>query len=93
VSDQLAYALQNVKFFRDGSVEVEFVLSPDVKENGLALRRTLYVPAARNWDDEIDAIYDAVSALVFDAMEDVTTSTPATLIADDEDDEDGGLGE
>lgn len=92
MSDQLAYALQNLKFFRDGAVEIEFVLSPDVKQNGLAMRRTLYVPAAKNWDDEIDAIYDAVSALVFDAMEDVTTSTPATLIADD-DDEDGGLGE
>lgn len=88
----LAYAVQKVEFGRDGSLDVEFILGPDVKQNGLAMRRILHVPAARNWDDEIDAVYDAVAALIFDALEDVTTSEPQELTEVDND-EAGGLGE
>lgn len=56
--------------FEDGLVVLGFIKPDDVKMNGAQLHQQLYVPRGDDYDDEIEAIEDAVQFLIADIGED-----------------------
>lgn len=56
--------------FEPGGVNVEYIDTADVKQIGMRLTKQLHVPYASDYDDEIDAVLEAVHALLIDALED-----------------------
>ncbi len=79
-----------------GSVAIEYCIpGMDVRENGVLLNHTLFVPGGDDYDDEIDALRDAARALLDDVLEDLPHLEPirARELDDDDDDDDGGDGD
>ena len=74
----------------NGAVAVEYVNADDCKENGMQMDTTLYIPAGKQYDDEIEAIKDAVQAALTDALEDfpeLPVFDPNKYVEDDDDDD------
>jgi hypothetical protein len=79
-----------VSFLPNGAIGIEYVNTADCKENGMQKDNTLFIPAGKDYDDEIEAIRDAVSAALEDALEDfdgLPVYDPKKYV-DDDDDED-----
>lgn len=85
------FAVRSVTWNSDGSVTLDFMLSADIKKNGLHMTRTLTIPSDTNYADEVDAVGQAVSDLLIDALEDLIGSEPDPAgfsdYDEDEDDE------
>lgn len=82
--------LRNVGFQPDGSVVMEYCIpSQDARSNGVVLNHVMQIPYGKDYDDEIDAVQDAVLALIDDVLEDLPHLEPLNLtnIEDDEDDD------
>jgi hypothetical protein len=82
--------VRSIVFDDDGAAVIEYcVPAQDVRDNGVVLNHLLSVPREDQYDDEIDAVTDAVQALLADVLEDFPTMAPFTLPRlDDTDDTD-----
>lgn len=85
--------LRAVSFEDNGSVVLEYCIpAQDARENGVVLNHILRVPYGQEYDEEIDAVHDALLALVSDVLEDLPHLQPLRAReapeGDDEDDED-----
>lgn len=88
--------LRSVGFQEDGSVVLEYCIpSQDARENGVILNHVMAVPYGGDYSDEIDAVTNAVIALIDDVLEDLPNLEPMRLsrqqddnTADDDDSED-----
>lgn len=78
--------MKGVTFLPDGGAVIEFLLGADFKANGVHMTRTLTVPAAGQYDDEIDAARDAASELLVDVLEDFNGMEPVDPNDQEEDD-------
>lgn len=81
-----SFAVKGITFLPDGSAVIEFLLGADFKANGVHMTRTLTVPAAGQYDDEIDDVIKAASELLVDVLEDFNAMEP--IDPDDNEDED-----
>lgn len=80
--------IRAVNFLED-AVTIEYVTpEEDVKANGVTVNHALMVPAGDDYDDEIEAVFDAVQALLADVLEDLPRLEPVDLTPDDPDTED-----
>lgn len=59
----------------------------DVRKNGLIWQHQVTIPRGSDYDDEIEAVEEALSALIDDVLEDEETAEPVDLVEEDEDDE------
>jgi hypothetical protein len=73
-------------FDAGGSVTLEYAFAADVKGCGLVRNHVLYVPAGGDWDLEVDAVMDALQALLVDAL-DGFDAVPAVRGAQEDDDD------
>lgn len=66
------YQIQNLGFDGDGDMHIAY-LAPDedVKEVGVVHLHTLLVPRGFDYDDEMDAVLDAIMYLIGDVLEDL----------------------
>lgn len=83
--------MRSVSFMPNGAVGIEYVNAIDCKENGMQQDNTLFIPAGKDYDDEIEAIRDAVHAALEDALEDfpqLPAYDPKKYVDNDDDDED-----
>lgn len=78
--------------FGDEGVRVRY---GEIYPNGLWCERTLNVPFNTDYDDEIDAVAGAITALVADVLDDTTRMQAIDVrdLGQPDDDADGGLGE
>lgn len=78
--------------FVDGGLTLEYVTpADDIKANGVTVNHALMVPAGDDYDDEIDAVIEAVNALLEDVLEDLPVLAPmdfAPPVDEDDDSED-----
>ena len=80
--------------FEPSGVTVEWVEATDVKANGCLLAQSLFVPHGDQYDDELDAVLDAVQLLLADVLTDLPGLPVASEGPDDTDDGDElGMGE
>lgn len=79
--------IRSVNFVED-AVFVEF-FSPadDIKANGVIINHSIAVPTGESYDDEIEALTDAVFALLEDVLEDIPGLEPADLSPPEEEDD------
>lgn len=64
-------AIQNVSFDPDGDLHISYFFpQTDTKTAGLAHLHTLLIPVGFDYDDEINAVIDAISYLVRDVLDD-----------------------
>jgi hypothetical protein len=82
--------LRTITFQPDDSVVLEYCIpAQDARENGVILNHTMAIPYGKDYDSEIDAVHDAVIALIDDVLEDLPDLEPLNPSdIDDEDDED-----
>lgn len=83
--------IRSINFLPTGDVAIEYTHPlQDYKVNGLAVNHQLFVPGDQDYDDEIEAVLDAATALVRDALEDFGRLDPMAMPTppDDEEDED-----
>lgn len=85
--------LRGLTFEPDGSVLIEYCIPAiDARQNGVVLNHTLYVPTGADYNDEIDAVQDAILALIGDVLEDLPNlepmRPPQPSDEDDDDDDD-----
>jgi hypothetical protein len=72
----------------DGGVEVGYVRVPeDLKKNGLIWQHTVQIPRGSDYDDELDAVMEAIAVLTRDVLEDQELAEPID-IDEPEDEED-----
>lgn len=86
-----AIIVRGLTFDADGSITLEYAdAESDVREKGIILNHTLFVPSGQDYDDELQGVVDAVGALLADVLEDLPHLAPVHLAdgGDDEDDED-----
>lgn len=82
--------LRTITFQPDDSIVLEYCIpDQDARENGVILNHTMAIPYGKDYDSEIDAVHDAVLALIDDVLEDLPHLEPLrpSHIDDDEDDE------
>lgn len=77
-----------VNLLDDGSMEIAYIHLPtDAKKNGLLWKHAVHVPVRSDYDDELEAVMDALNALLADVLEDRDTAEAVELEEPDEDDE------
>lgn len=88
-----AIFVRGLSFDPDGSITLEYAdAEKDVREKGIILNHTLFIPSGQDYDDELQAVVDAVGALLADVLEDLPHLAPVQLVDDDDDeDEDDAL--
>lgn len=84
--------ITTVSLLEEG-IELGYVRLPaDVRKNGLVWQHAVLVPRKSDYDDEIEAVEDALIALLEDALEDEglaeAVDLPGPEDKDDEEDED-----
>lgn len=82
------YAIRKVEFNNDGGLTIEFLMAPDIKKNGLVMARMLTIPPTADYAEEFDAVCDALNTLLFDALDDVINTEPASAPFEDDEDDD-----
>lgn len=81
--------LRTVSFEDTGAVVLEYCIpAQDARENGVVLNHILQVPYGQDYDEEIDAVHDALLALVSDVLEDLPHLEPLRPRAPEPDDDD-----
>jgi hypothetical protein len=81
--------LRSITFQPDMSAVVEYCIpAQDARQNGVVLNHIMQVPYGDDYDDEIDAVQDAVLALIDDVLEDLPHLEPMSFSKPEEDDED-----
>lgn len=66
-------------------IDVAYVrLDKDVRENGLLWRHSVLVPRDSDYDDEIEAVEEALLALLTDALDDEDRVPPLDVEESDE---------
>lgn len=71
----------------DALVLTYMTLPADLRENGLAAQHQLTIPKGSDYDDEIEAVTDAVHALLADALDDFS-KVPEYVPPEEEGDDD-----
>jgi hypothetical protein len=85
------HLIRSVSFAMDGTAVVEYIdPATDLKENGVALNKALFVPDSTDYADGIEAVHEAAEILVDDVLEDMDTLGPPTSLPkeSDEDEDD-----
>ena len=80
-----------MRFMSNGAIVIEYVNVADCKENGMELDNQLIIPSGKEYDDEIEAVRDAIHAALEDALEDfpqLPVYDPKEFDHSDDDDED-----
>lgn len=81
--------VRGLTFDPDGSITLEYAdLDEDIREKGIILNHTLFVPAGEDYDDELFDVARAVQALLSDVLEDLPNLAPLPAPQEDDDDED-----
>jgi hypothetical protein len=83
--------INGVEVTPEGGLVIAYGRFPrDVRKNGLMWSHQVHVPAASDYDDEIEAVTEALQALLVDVLEDEDTAEPVDLTEpeEEEDDED-----
>lgn len=82
------YRISGLQILPEG-VEIAYVRTSDVKENGLMFRRVLLVPFGADYEDELEQLAEAIHTVVADAEDDEDVLEPMRLEGSgDEDDDD-----
>ena len=80
--------LASVEFHGDG-LSLTYVRYPkDVRQNGLAWQHRVLVPHGSDYDDEIEAVVDALEALLADVLDDEDRAAPIDPDEEEEEDDD-----
>lgn len=88
--DGREWLISGVEFTPDGVSITYGSPSRDLKANGVMHSHTLHVPHGDEYDDEVDAVLDAATALLADVLEDLDQMPGyEALPRDDDDDGDG----
>ena len=73
--------IRSIGLLEDG-VLLEYVdYQKDLRDSGLVLNHTIFIPAGDDYDDEIEAVVLAVRALLADALQDFANVPPTDLEA------------
>lgn len=72
----------------DGGIELAYMQLADIRQNGLAWQHRVFVPDGSDYDDEIEAVTDALQALLVDVLEDEKTALPVEVPHDEDEDDD-----
>lgn len=81
--------LRSITFQPDMSAIVEYCIpAQDARRNGVVLNHVMQVPYGDDYDDEIDAVQDAVLALIDDVLEDLPHLEPMSFTKPEDDDDD-----
>lgn len=83
--------INGVESTPEGGLVITYGRFPrDVKKNGLMWSHQVHVPADSDYDDEIEAVTDALHALLIDVLEDEELAEPMEITHEEqeEDDED-----
>lgn len=87
-SSETKAVLHGVSLMEDGSIELAYMRMPvDLRVNRLMWQHSVIVPAGSDYDEEIDAVYEALTALLDDVLDDEDRVEPMPLGQEDEDDE------
>lgn len=86
------FTVTKIAFTADGGAKLDFLFTPDVKKNGVLMTHSLFLPAANEYDDGIDAVLSAANELLADALDDFPDLEAVDLMAavapiDEDDDE------
>jgi hypothetical protein len=69
-------------------IEIGYVRVPrDVRKNGLVWSHAVMVPRGSDYDDEIEALEEALMGLLVDALDDEDTAEAVDLTEDEDEDE------
>jgi hypothetical protein len=60
----------------------------DMREKGIILNHTIFIPAGEDYDEELFDVARAVQALLTDVLEDLPNLAPLPAPEEDDDDED-----
>lgn len=78
--------------FEEGVVVVQYIDPNDLKANGAQRHQTIFVPRGDDYEDEIEAVEDAVQYLLVDIGEDWSSLKSVDQVKkvdpDDDDEED-----
>lgn len=78
--------IASVAFDPEGLVLTFMTLPDDLRENGLGQQHQITVPRGADYEDEIEAVEDALHALIEDALDDFS-KVPAYEPPTDDDEE------
>ena len=79
--------ITGVTLGEDG-IEIGYVRVPDdIRKNGLAWQHRVLVPFGSDYDDEIEEFFEALHALLMDALDDEGRAEPIDLTEAEEEDE------
>lgn len=82
------YMIRGLSFEADGSMAVEYCRpKEDGKLSGVTVNHTLFIDAGGQYDEEMSDLFDAVTALLDDVLEDVKTAEPRPIDVFDEGDD------
>ena len=73
---------------RPEGVEISYLRTTDIKENGLVFSRVLLVPFGADYDDELERLAEAIHTLIADAEDDEDVLEPMRLGEDEDEDDD-----
>lgn len=69
----IRHVIRNVDFQPSGGVVINYIdLDNDVKTNHLMVSHALSIPAMPEYDEGLEAVEEAVRALLVDAIEDLS---------------------
>ncbi len=78
-----------VETTEDGGLAITYGrLRRDVRKNGLMWQHTVVVPAGSDYDDELEAVGEALQSLLEDVLEDQKTAEEIDLTEPEEEDDD-----
>lgn len=81
----IQHVIRNVEFLPSGGVVINYIdLTRDVKTNRLMISHALQVPAMPEYDEGLEAIEEAVRALLVDAIEDLSIVASVELDSEPE---------
>lgn len=73
----------------DGGLVIHYGRLPrDVRKNGLMWQHTVQVPADSDYDDELEAVQEAVKALLEDVLDDENRAEPIEMDQEEEEEDD-----
>lgn len=80
--------LVGVQLLAEGVELIYAILPRDVRKNGLMWQHSVLVPRGSDYDLEIEAVEEALSALLEDVLEDEATAESVDLVENEDEDED-----
>ena len=80
--------LVSVELLGDAGLSLRYLQYPkDVRKNGLTWQHQVFVPRGSDYDDELDAVDEALQALLADVLDDEDRAEPIDPEEEEEDDD------